>query len=266
MALKFDIARSRADVQTAILHFAARRAYRLFNAWWLDGQRMEIPQPDNRRDAGWRDPLLLRFWSGLRRSLDMDQPPRIDIELKRSKAQTIVSMKLGPNAQSVQLASALRTHLSSDAAYDPPCPVACPACGANVSNMTARYCARCGLRFPEAEDRTFTYEVENRHGRLAAVPVPVPVPVPPVQQDAEQAKVRPSDQPEATEQDAATDAVGPTDDAESDRRADEPVAVDVERAEDVSETSAEPAQHPEEDETTEPVEMPAPRRRALAEE
>ena len=122
MALKFDIARSRADVQTAILHFAARRSYRLFNAWWLDGQRMEIPQPDNRRGAEWSDPLLSRFWSGLRRSLDMDQPPRIDIELKRSRSQTIVSMKLGPNAHSVQLASALQTHLSSDAAYAPPCP------------------------------------------------------------------------------------------------------------------------------------------------
>ncbi len=262
MALKFDIARSRADVQTAILHFAARRSYRLFNAWWLDGQRMEIPQPDNRRGAEWRDPLLSRFWSGLRRSLDMDQPPRIDIELKPSKAQTIVSMKLGPNAHSVQLASALQTHLSSDAAFAPPCPVACPGCGESVSNMTARYCGRCGLRFPEAEDRTFAYEVENRDGRLAAIPVPVP----PVLQPAQKVKERPSEQPAATEPAAAEDAVGPTDDAESDRRADESVAVDVEPAEDVSETSAEPAEDPEEDETTEAVEMPAPRRRAVAEE
>lgn len=292
MALKFNIDRSPSDVQAAMLQFAARRSYRLFTPWWIDGQRVEIPPPpESDRATRARMPLLGRLFAGLRTGLDLDGRPRVDVELKTRKNKTLVSMNLNSHERSVQLAHDLRSFLSEPRAYESECPALCPRCSAAVSNMSARYCGRCGLQFAEAKQRTPANEIVNWARRLAAKPnlsvQPVAERYEPLEQSAaepgdpndrwrdtalsdpaaaDQAQEAPYAPAESAEQAAADNAVGPMDDAEPERRIPDLVEPEDEPAEDNSVASVETAENPKEDDSTELLDVPAPRRRAIAED
>lgn len=148
MGLEISVHRSQRDVEEAIVQFAARRSYRLTYPWHSDGPRIEIlrdADPGRRHSAGdgpaQTGGSLSRL---LRRIFDVNQPPRVDLELKRARGKTTVEVDLGSEHRSVQLAYALRAYLASEEAYACLCPAMCVACSAPVRNVTARYCGQCG--------------------------------------------------------------------------------------------------------------------------
>lgn len=150
MAMEVTVDRRKAEVQGAILQFAARREYRLFNAWWLDGQRLETqdaPESVRRRPTSARSRVVAVF----RRIFDVEQRPRIDIELKSRRGKTTVLMNIGSHRKSVHLAYELRSYLEDERGYLCECPPMCPRCSAVVRNMTACFCGRCGESLTAAE-------------------------------------------------------------------------------------------------------------------
>lgn len=146
MAMEVTVDRRKSEVQGAILQFAARREYRIFNAWWLDGQRLETQDaPESSASARRRmTSAINRVAAVFRRVFDVDQRPRLDIELKTRRGKTTVAMAVGSHRKSVQLAYELRSYLEDERAYSCECPPICHHCSAAVRNMTARFCGRCG--------------------------------------------------------------------------------------------------------------------------
>ncbi len=143
MAMEVTVDRRKAEVQGAILQFAARREYRLFNAWWLDGQRLETQDPHESARHRPTTPVT-KVVAMFRRVFDVDQRPRIDIELKSRRGKTTVAMDVGSHRKSVQLAYELRSYLEDERAYSCECPPICHRCSSAVRNMTARFCGQCG--------------------------------------------------------------------------------------------------------------------------
>ncbi|MCZ6681588.1 MAG: hypothetical protein O7B26_00285 [Planctomycetota bacterium] len=150
MAMEVTVDRKKSEVQGAILQFAARREYRLFNAWWLDGQRLETQDPLESARHRPTTPVT-RVVAMFRRVFDVDQRPRIDIELKSRRGKTTVAMDIGSHRKSVQLAYELRSYLEDERAYSCECPPICHRCSSAVRNMTARYCGQCGESLTAAE-------------------------------------------------------------------------------------------------------------------
>lgn len=152
------------EVKRAIVQFAARRSYRLREAWYLQGLRIELPTGKS---------------SGERRG-------RIDIELRRKRGKTRLRITVGRGHQSTKLAYDLQSYLQDDRAYHAQCPPMCPKCGRPVPNLHARFCGRCGRKL-------ITGEVEEpRPVAVQARAAPPPVP-----------QVRPLPEPVVVERDPA---------------------------------------------------------------
>ena len=163
MAIELTIDHSKSDAQEAITQFAARRRYQLSHPWYLDGLRIE----DTSR-AGENIPPKSEsghgFWAGLASLFHVPAPgPRVDIELKRRKGRTVVSLSLGGHHESVHLAYALRAYLSDDRAFTCECPPLCPACSALVRNVTANYCCQCGHLLAARPPIPMTMPVNNEN-------------------------------------------------------------------------------------------------------
>lgn len=144
MAIEVTLDRGKSETQEAIAQFAARRGYQLTHPWYLDGLRIE--------DVGRKGENLKPrpapgdgFWRRIATLLSSPAPgPRVDIELKRRKGRTIVSMSLGDHHDSVHLGYTLRSYLADERSFICECPPLCPACTSVVRNPVANYCGQCG--------------------------------------------------------------------------------------------------------------------------
>lgn len=146
MALEFAIDRPKDVVRRAIFQFAARRAFRVSEPWYLDGLRVESASDAPRRPADEPADVLSGMLDAAA-ALLRDRPRNrvyVDVELRRKRGQTIVSLKFGDLGAGAALGSALQAFLHDDAVYDARCPVVCEHCTTPVVNVRANYCGRCG--------------------------------------------------------------------------------------------------------------------------
>ncbi|MFQ5411065.1 MAG: hypothetical protein ACE5EC_02170 [Phycisphaerae bacterium] len=170
------IQRGKDDVHQAIMQFVARRSYRLSKPWYIEGIRIEAPDQTRSHNP------QRGFWASLS---DIPQIPRIEIELKRRQRATRLKINISNHPESTKLAYELHSYLLDDRAYDHQCPAVCPKCAANVVNVIARYCGRCGQKLIESgEDRRpqsiprATPMRSPPRKRKARVAPPPPIPIP----------------------------------------------------------------------------------------
>ncbi len=176
------IQRGKDDVHQAIMQFVARRSYRLSKPWYIEGIRIEAPDQTHTHNP------QRGFWASLS---DMPQIPRVEIELKRRQRATRLKINISNHPESTKLAYELHSYLLDDRAYDHQCPAVCPKCAANVVNVIARYCGRCGQKLVESgEDRRpqpipkatpVRSPPRKRKARVAPPPIPVPVAADPIE-------------------------------------------------------------------------------------
>ncbi len=172
--IEIVIDRQRTEVHRAIVAFVAWRSYSMTNPWWIEGMRIEAPQlaewrlqAENiaaRLDHAIQSPHRRTWWASL---LDLPQVPRIELEVKRRRGRSVVKVKISDHPDSTKLAAELQTYLLSDRAYDAEGLSNCPACGAPITNVIARYCGRCGRQLVDTKA-----EVQRLSPAVAAVREP----------------------------------------------------------------------------------------------
>jgi hypothetical protein len=123
MALEITLPQDTADVQSAMMQFAARRGYRLSHPAHLDGCTIE--------------------------NASLPTPARVEVRVRARDGATVASLSFGENPESIQLAYALQRYLADDKAYTCECPPICPKCSTPVTNIVAKYCGRCGAQLDE---------------------------------------------------------------------------------------------------------------------
>lgn len=180
MALEFAIDRPKDSVRRAIFQFAARRAFRVSEPWYLDGLRIESVSDAPRRPADEPADTLSGMLDAAA-ALLRDRPRNrtyVDVELRRKRGQTIVSLKFGDRGAGAALGSALEAFLRDHAVYDTRCPVVCECCTTPVVNVRASYCGRCGSPL-RAGAAPRPIAVSSSLAPASALP-PLPVASPPV--------------------------------------------------------------------------------------
>jgi hypothetical protein len=124
MPLEITVDRTRADVNAAIVQFAARRGYRLSPSRGSGALRIENHD-------------------------DKAEPARLSIEFQWRRGKTVVAAKSDGNARSDKLLGELSAFLADDRVYQAATPAQCPKCGEPVTNVQASFCRRCGARLVE---------------------------------------------------------------------------------------------------------------------
>lgn len=156
--LEIFVQRPKEDVDSALVQFVARRSYRISKPWYLDGIRIESPSPTHVATNA------QRFWSAM---FDSPIEPRIDVETRRKRSGTRVRIVIANTPESTRLAYELHTFLLDDRSYDLELPTICPRCSTPISNLTSRYCGRCGHKLVSTG-----FDPRNREFPRAVPPIP----------------------------------------------------------------------------------------------
>ncbi|MBX3395697.1 MAG: zinc ribbon domain-containing protein [Phycisphaerae bacterium] len=133
--LEIFVQRPKEDVDSSLVQFAARRSYRISKPWYLDSIRIETPSPTHGASN------VRRFWAAM---FDSPLEPRIDVETRRKRSGTRVRVVIANTPESTRLAYELHSFLLDDRSFDRNLPTICPRCSTPISNLTSRYCGRCG--------------------------------------------------------------------------------------------------------------------------
>lgn len=146
MSLEFAIERTKDQVRRAAFQFAARRAFRVTEPWYLDGFRVESAAGPLDRNND-QPPDMLSGMLDAATTFFLDKPKYrayVDVELSRKRGQTIVSVKFGEHPHSAAIGTALQAFLCDESVFVTKTPVICPGCTTPVVNIRANFCGRCG--------------------------------------------------------------------------------------------------------------------------